>query len=188
MAKKQTQTNYFENKWNARSNINQKKSIRTEIDQNRLFMYVVRHAVKYLKEVKGYKSVEAISRAGVNIPNYKVPSAAFFNMAMENRLDYLVSEIGIFRFFTMMQVPMIEIMGAAARDYAEECLIKYKFVLEGYSPITQCECPQPQLDWLVQRGSNPFIKQGKLHYSYYMTPVKLKEPSLEAIPNANPNK
>ncbi len=185
---KEFQTNYFENKWHARSNINKKKSIRTEVDQNRLFMYVVRHAIKYLKEVKGYKSVEAISQAGMNIPNYKVPSAAFFYMAMENRLDYLISEIGVFRFFTMMQVPMIEIMGAAARDYAEECLIKYKFVLEGYTPITECEAPQPQLDWLVQRGANPFIKQGKLHYSYYMTPLKIKEPSLEAIPSINTNK
>lgn len=182
------QTNYFENKWHARSNINAKKTIRTEVDQNRLFMYVVRHAIKYLKEVKGYKSLEAIAQAGAHIPNYKTPSAAFFSMAMENRLDYLVSEIGLFRFFTMMQVPMIEIMGAAARDYAEECLIKYQFVLEGYTPITECEQPQPRIDWLVQRGSNPFIKQGKLHYSYYMTPLKIKDSAVDAIPRANSNK
>lgn len=151
------------------------KSIRTEIDQNKYWMYFVRRGIDWLKKEHGYKNLDQICAEAVrrrNTLGYTSPSSTFILKTMRNDADNLVSELSVLNFFTLMDAPCIEIGAEAMKDYMEEAIIKYGIAPAGY-------LPQRPIDimgnvWLRQQGSTPFTKKGKLKYGYYASPFRTK--------------
>lgn len=150
-------------------------SIRTEIDQNKYWMYFVRRGIDWLKKEKGYRNIDQICAESVrrrNTVGYTSPSSNFILKTMRNDADNLVSELSVLNFFTLMGAPCVEIGAEAMKDYIEEAIIKYNLVLENYQPRRPIE-PMWRV-WIKQVGSTPFTKKGKVKYGYYNSPFRTK--------------
>jgi hypothetical protein len=137
-------------------------------------MYFIRRAVNWLKENKGYTSVERIVSDSAKMGRYNPPTAHYLRRLMRNDCAALISEIGILGFFDTMGVDLIVVCGAAMEDYMEETIMKYNFVLDNYQPYTQCDLPDKEnkIAWMVQKGSAPYSSEGKIKYGYYNSKVK----------------
>lgn len=153
-----------------------KSAVRTEMDQNRFWMYFTRRAVDWLKKEKGYKNVAEMTEKAPILNNmvrgYRAPAPNFFLKVMRNEVDALVSECTILFFFDILGVDMELVMSEASKDYMEECLMKYKLVPENYVPVRPLQIEEDRIHWMIQSGSNPYSKKGKKTYGYYTSPYR----------------
>lgn len=166
-------TSYYKaNRYSA--SITGMSTIRTEIDQNRFWMYFMRRCVQFLKEKKQYKSVNHICVDFCRLSPYKKLSPDNIKAVMDNNTAYLVSEISMVNFAATMHVDILEVSGLAAKDYMEEQMFKYKVLLPTYIPTTECDPPNPEnvIEWVRQKGVAPATRQGKVRMVYYNTKKK----------------
>jgi len=149
-------------------------SVRTEIDQNRYWMYFMRRCVQWLKLKKEYKSVNHIVVDFCRLSPYKKLSPENIKAVMDNNTMYLISEVSMVNFAVTMHVDILEVSGLAAKDYMEEQMFKYGILLPTYIPTTECDPPDPdnKIDWVRQKGVAPATRQGKVKLVYFNTKRK----------------
>jgi hypothetical protein len=153
-----------------------KGGVRTEIDQNRYWMYFVRRATEWLKKEKGYVNLRQMCEQAVilnkKVATYKAPSPNFFLLVMRNEVDALVSEASMLYFFDVLGVDILNTSAEAMKDYMEECMVKYKLLPEQHIPVRPLQLEANKIDWIFQNGSAPYSKKGKKVYGYFASPYK----------------
>lgn len=152
-------------------------SMRTEMDQNKYWMYFVRRGIEWLKKEKGYRNIDQICASALALRDnlgYTAPSPSFIIKTMRGDANNLVSELSVMNFFNLMGVDCIQIGSEAMKDYMEDALLKYRLVINSYVPTRPVD-PHNKL-WIRQMGSTPFSKRGVLKWGYYSSPFRSVKP------------
>jgi len=154
----------------------QTKNKKTEIDQNRFWMYFMRRAVEFLKEKYGVdKTAQAVDKANENL-HIAHFTPHFIRRVMRNDINNLLSERDIINWASDVGLDSIAVARKAAGDYIAERLHVYNLDLNGVED-TDYELFLPQkneIQWIEQAGFKPHSHIGTVKYATYSNPFSVK--------------
>lgn len=135
---------------------------RTQFDFNRYAMYLLQHTMRYFKASHGIKNVnELYEKIVKHKKDVWIPKKSFIEI-LNNRAYYPVCEYRLIKGLKNIGVDLLEIAGAAAEDYMEECMYKFKLLEEGYEPRTYFTFPKREEGEVI----NLLVMRGDVHFSY----------------------
>ena len=152
----------------------ERKNKKTEIDQNRFWMYYMRRAVESLKQKYGIESIEgAVNEANKNL-NIVHFTPHFIRRVMRNDINNLLSERSIMVWSNDIGLDSVAVARKAAADYIADRLEIYNLDLFGVED-TDFETFFPDsgvVQWVVQKGFKPHTYKGELRYASYSNPFR----------------
>lgn len=150
------------------------KNKKTEIDQNRFWMYYMRRAVEWLQNKYGIDTIAgAVNEANKNV-NIVHFSPHFIRRVMRNDINNLLSERSIMVWSNDIGLDSVAVARKAAADYIAERLEVYKLDFIGVEDKDFETYPPDSgvIEWIVQKGFKPHSHKGELIWASYSNPFK----------------
>lgn len=150
------------------------KNKKTEIDQNRFWMYYMRRAVEWLQNKYGIDTIAgAVNEAnkGIRVIHF---TPHFVRRCMRNDINNLLSERSIMAWSNDIGLDSIAVARKAAGDYIAERLDVYNLDLHGVEDLDfEVFFPDSNVvQWVVQKGFKPHTYKGEVRYASYANPFK----------------